>query len=111
MATRIPVNKIAESESNKLMQMGNILKEQIIGQDDAVEKVVKAIRRNRAGLKDPNIPIGSFLFMGPTGVGKTQLAKELAKFLFNSQDRIIRLDMSEFMENHYVIRLIVAPPG
>ena len=111
MATRIPVNKIAESESNKLMQMGNILKEQIIGQDDAVEKVVKAIRRNRAGLKDPNKPIGSFLFMGPTGVGKTQLAKELAKFLFNSQDSIIRLDMSEFMEKHAVSRLIGAPPG
>ena len=111
MATRIPVNKIAESESNKLMQMGKILKEQIIGQDEAVDKVVKAIRRNRAGLKDPNKPIGSFLFMGPTGVGKTQLAKELAKFLFNSQDSIIRLDMSEFMEKHAVSRLIGAPPG
>ncbi len=111
MSTKIPVNKIAESEGNKLMQMEKILKESIIGQDEAITKVVKAIRRNRAGLKDPNKPIGTFLFMGPTGVGKTQLAKELAKFLFNSTDNIIRLDMSEFMEKHAVSRLIGAPPG
>ncbi len=111
MATNIPVNRIAESEGNKLMSMGKILKERIIGQEDAVERVTRAIQRNRAGLKDPNKPIGTFLFLGPTGVGKTQLAKTLAQYMFDSQDALIRIDMSEFMEKHAVSRLIGAPPG
>lgn len=111
MATNIPVNRIAESEGNKLMNMGKTLREQIIGQNEAVDKVTRAIQRNRAGLKDPNKPIGTFIFLGPTGVGKTQLAKVLAQYLFDSQDSIIRIDMSEFMEKHAVSRLIGAPPG
>lgn len=111
MSTHIPVNRIAESEGNKLLNMGKTLREQIIGQDDAVEKVTRAIQRNRAGLKDPNKPIGTFIFLGPTGVGKTQLAKVLAQYLFDSSDSIIRVDMSEFMEKHAVSRLIGAPPG
>ena len=111
MATNIPVNRIAESEGNKLMSMSKILKERIIGQEDAVDKVTRAIQRNRAGLKDPNKPIGTFLFLGPTGVGKTQLAKTLAQYMFDSQDALIRIDMSEFMEKHAVSRLIGAPPG
>ena len=111
MATNIPVNRIAESEGNKLMSMGKILKERIIGQEDAVDRVTRAIQRNRAGLKDPNKPIGTFLFLGPTGVGKTQLAKTLAQYMFDSQDALIRIDMSEFMEKHAVSRLIGAPPG
>ncbi len=111
MSTKIPVNKIAESEGHKLLNMSKILKEKIIGQDSAVEKVTKAIQRNRAGLKDPNKPIGTFMFLGPTGIGKTQLAKVLAQYLFDSQENIIRIDMSEFMEKHAVSRLIGAPPG
>lgn len=111
MATNIPVNRIAESEGNKLMNMGKILSERIIGQDDAVDKVTRAIQRNRAGLKDPNKPIGTFLFLGPTGVGKTQLAKMLAQYMFDTQDALIRIDMSEYMEKHAVSRLIGAPPG
>lgn len=111
MATNIPVNKIAQSEGNKLAAMSSTIKEQIIGQDDAVEKVCKAIQRNRAGLKDPNKPIGTFLFLGPTGVGKTQLAKVLAQYMFDSKESIVRIDMSEFMEKHAVSRLIGAPPG
>lgn len=111
MATNIPVNRIAESEGNKLMNMGKILREKIIGQDDAVDKVTRAIQRNRAGLKDPNKPIGTFLFLGPTGVGKTQLAKMLAQYMFDSPDALVRLDMSEYMEKHTVSRLIGAPPG
>ena len=111
MATNIPVNRIAESEGNKLMNMAKILGEKIIGQDDAVEKVTRAIQRNRAGLKDPNKPIGTFLFLGPTGVGKTQLAKMLAQYMFDTQDALIRIDMSEYMEKHAVSRLIGAPPG
>ncbi len=111
MATNIPVNRIAESEGNKLMNMGKILGEKIIGQDNAVEIVTRAIQRNRAGLKDPNKPIGTFLFLGPTGVGKTQLAKMLAQYLFDTQDALIRIDMSEYMEKHAVSRLIGAPPG
>jgi ATP-dependent Clp protease ATP-binding subunit ClpC len=91
--------------------MSSTIKEQIIGQDEAVEKVCKAIQRNRAGLKDPNKPIGTFLFLGPTGVGKTQLAKVLAQYMFDSKESIIRIDMSEFMEKHAVSRLIGAPPG
>lgn len=111
MSTQIPVNRIAESEGQRLLNMGKILREQIIGQNEAVEKVTRAIRRNRAGLKDPNKPIGTFLFLGPTGVGKTQLAKVLAQYLFDSRESIIRIDMSEFMEKHAVSRLIGAPPG
>ena len=111
MATNIPVNRIAESEGNKLMNMGKILKKKIIGQEDAIERVTRSIQRNRAGLKDPNKPIGTFLFLGPTGVGKTQLAKTLAQYMFDSQDALIRIDMSEYMEKHAVSRLIGAPPG
>ncbi|MBE6224309.1 MAG: ATP-dependent Clp protease ATP-binding subunit [Bacteroidales bacterium] len=111
MATNIPVSKIAQSEGNKLAAMGATLKERIIGQDEAVDTVTRAIQRNRAGLKDPNKPIGTFLFLGPTGVGKTQLAKVLAQYMFDSPDSIIRIDMSEYMEKHAVSRLIGAPPG
>ena len=111
MSTNIPVSKIAQSEGNKLSSMGATLKEKIIGQDQAVETVTRAIQRNRAGLKDPNKPIGTFLFLGPTGVGKTQLAKVLAQYMFDSPDSIIRIDMSEYMEKHAVSRLIGAPPG
>lgn len=111
MMTGIPVQRIAEKESGKLLRMGDDLKGKVIGQDDAVKKVVKAIQRNRAGLKDPNKPIGSFIFLGPTGVGKTQLAKELSKLMFNTEDSLIRIDMSEYMEKFAVSRLIGAPPG
>ncbi len=109
--TGIPVFKIAESEGDRLMRMGESLRKVIIGQDVAVDNVVRAIRRNRAGIKDPNKPVGTFLFLGPTGVGKTQLAKRLAEFMFGSQDDIIRVDMSEFGEKFAVSRLIGAPPG
>lgn len=109
--TGIPVYKIAESESKKLLGMGDALRNVIIGQDAAVERVVRAIRRNRAGIKDPGKPVGTFLFLGPTGVGKTQLAKRLAEYMFGSQDDIIRIDMSEFGEKFAVSRLIGAPPG
>ncbi len=111
MATNIPVSKIAQSEGNKLASMAATLRERIIGQNDAVDTVTRAIQRNRAGLKDPNKPIGTFLFLGPTGVGKTQLAKVLAQYMFDSPDSIIRIDMSEYMEKHAVSRLIGAPPG
>lgn len=111
MMTGIPVQRIAEKESGKLMRMADELQGKVIGQEDAVKKVVRAIQRNRAGLKDPNKPIGSFIFLGPTGVGKTQLAKELAKLMFNSEDSLIRIDMSEYMEKFAVSRLIGAPPG
>ncbi len=111
MMTGIPVNRIAESETKKLVKMEEYLKQNIIGQDDAVSKIAKAIRRARAGLKDPNRPIGSFVFLGPTGVGKTELAKQLAKFLFDSDDALIRVDMSEYMEKFNVSRLVGAPPG
>ncbi|MDA0309373.1 MAG: AAA family ATPase, partial [Bacteroidetes bacterium] len=109
--TGIPVQKVAQSESNVLAKMFDVVKGKVIGQDDAVKKVVRAIQRNRAGLKDPNKPIGSFIFLGPTGVGKTQLAKVLSKTLFNSEDALIRIDMSEYMEKFAVSRLIGAPPG
>lgn len=111
MMTGIPVQRVAQQESNRLSSMGADMKDQIIGQDDAVDKIVKAIQRNRAGLKDPNKPIGSFIFLGPTGVGKTQLAKELAKTLFDSEENLIRVDMSEYMEKFAVSRLVGAPPG
>ncbi|MCI1780097.1 MAG: ATP-dependent Clp protease ATP-binding subunit [Bacteroidales bacterium] len=107
----IPVNKIAESEENKLRNMASTLKKRIIGQDTAVDAITKAILRSRAGLKDPDRPIGSFLLLGPTGVGKTQLAKVLAEYMFDSEDSLIRLDMSEYMENASVSKLIGAPPG
>lgn len=111
MMTGIPVTKIAEEESKKLLQMANVLKEQVIGQDEAITHLAKAIRRARAGLKDPNRPIGSFVFLGPTGVGKTELVKALARYLFNSEDALIRIDMSEYMEKFAVSRLVGAPPG
>ncbi|PLX03596.1 MAG: Clp protease ClpC [Marinilabiliales bacterium] len=111
MMTGIPLTNIAQSESSKLMNMEKVLQTEIIGQNDAVGKVVKAIRRNRAGLKDPNKPIGSFIFLGATGVGKTYLAKLLARFLFDTEDALIRVDMSEYMEKFAVSRLVGAPPG
>lgn len=109
--TGIPVNKVAESEGNRIMKMKTRLQGRIIGQDEAIDKVVRAIQRNRAGLKDPNRPIGTFLFFGPTGVGKTQLAKCLAEYLFDSEENMVRIDMSEYMEKFTVSRLIGAPPG
>ncbi len=111
MMTGVPVQRIAQNEGDKLIKMANLLQGKVIGQDDAVKKVVKAIQRNRAGLKDPNKPIGSFIFLGPTGVGKTQLAKILSKYLFDNDDALIRIDMSEYMEKFAVSRLIGAPPG
>ncbi|MHA7944991.1 ATP-dependent Clp protease ATP-binding subunit [Formosa sp. 3Alg 14/1] len=111
MMTGIPVNRIAQTESNKLFLLPELIKGKVIGQDDAVSKVVKAIQRNRAGLKDPNKPIGSFIFLGQTGVGKTQLAKVLAKQLFDSEDALVRIDMSEYMEKFAISRLVGAPPG
>lgn len=111
MMTGVPVNKIAQSESTRLVKMEDYLKKSIIGQDDAIIKISKAIRRARAGIKDPKRPIGSFVFLGPTGVGKTELAKQLAKFLFDSEDSLIRIDMSEYMEKFNVSRLVGAPPG
>ena len=111
MMTGIPVQRIAEKESGKLARMDQDLEGKVIGQDDAIQKVVKAIKRNRAGLKDPNKPIGSFIFLGPTGVGKTQLAKVLSRFMFDSEEALIRIDMSEYMEKFAVTRLIGAPPG
>ena len=107
----IPVTRVAQKESGRLVNMAEELRGKVIGQDEAVEKVVKAIQRNRAGLKDPNKPIGSFFFLGPTGVGKTQLAKVLAKYLFDSEDSLIRIDMSEYMEKFSISRLVGAPPG
>ena len=109
--TGIPVNRVASQERKKLSSMTDSIKAKIIGQDEAVQKVVKAIRRNRVGLKDPNKPIGSFIFLGPTGVGKTQLTKALSEEMFDSQDALIRLDMSEYMEKFAVSRLVGAPPG
>ncbi len=109
--TGIPVSKLMEGEVEKLIQMEDRLHDRIIGQDEAVEAVANALRRSRAGLADPNRPIGSFLFCGPTGVGKTELARALADFMFDSEDAIVRIDMSEYMEKHAVSRLIGAPPG
>lgn len=111
MMTGVPTQRIAKNEGERLMKMADELQGKVIGQDDAIIKISKSIRRNRAGLKDPNRPIGSFIFLGPTGVGKTYLAKILAEYLFDSQDAIIRIDMSEYMEKHTVSRLIGAPPG
>ncbi|MBS1538425.1 MAG: ATP-dependent Clp protease ATP-binding subunit [Bacteroidetes bacterium] len=111
MITGIPVNKIAEGESAKLLKMAEELKKQIVGQDEALKHLSRAIRRARAGLKDPTRPIGSFMFLGPTGVGKTELAKALARYMFDSEDALIRIDMSEYMEKFSVSRLVGAPPG
>ena len=111
MMTGIPVNKVAESESVKLLNMQESLRGSVVGQDEAIEKLTRAIRRARAGLKDPNRPIGSFIFLGPTGVGKTELAKSLARYLFDNDDALIRIDMSEYMEKFTVSRLVGAPPG
>ncbi len=111
MMTGVPVQRIAQNESERLIKMESELANSVIGQDDAIKKIVKAIRRNRAGLKDPNKPIGTFIFLGPTGVGKTHLAKILAKYLFDSVDALVRIDMSEYMEKFSVSRLVGAPPG
>ena len=110
-ATGIPISKMMEGEKEKLLRMEEELHKRVIGQNEAVDAVANAIRRSRAGLSDPNRPIGSFLFLGPTGVGKTELCKTLAKFLFDSEDAMVRIDMSEFMEKHSVSRLVGAPPG
>lgn len=111
MISGVPVQRIAEAEGHRLLQMKDVLKSKVIGQDEAVDKVVRAIQRNRVGLKDPNKPIGTFMFLGPTGVGKTHLAKKLAQFLFDSSENLIRIDMSEYMEKFNVSRLVGAPPG
>lgn len=111
MMTGVPVQRIAKNEGEKLMQMADELEGKVIGQNEAIVKMAKAIRRNRVGLKDPNKPIGTFIFLGPTGVGKTYLAKVLSEYMFDSQDAMIRIDMSEYMEKHTVSRLIGAPPG
>jgi len=111
MMTGIPVRRVAESESNKLVTMAEDLQKDVIGQNEAVLKITKAIQRNRVGLKDPSKPIGSFIFLGPTGVGKTELAKVLSKYLFDSMDSLIRIDMSEYMEKFSISRLVGAPPG
>ena len=111
MMTGVPVQRIAQTEGTRLLKMADELRGSVIGQDEAIRKVVKSIQRNRAGLKDPNKPIGTFIFLGPTGVGKTQLAKVLAKFLFDTTDNLIRIDMSEYMEKFSVSRLVGAPPG
>ncbi len=111
MMTGVPVKRIAQAEGSRLIKMGKELEGKVIGQEDAIGKIVKAIQRNRAGLKDPNKPIGTFIFLGPTGVGKTQLAKVLSNYLFDSNDSLIRIDMSEYMEKFAVSRLVGAPPG
>ena len=109
--TGIPVSRLMEGETEKLIHMEERLHERVVGQDEAIEAVATALRRSRAGLQDPDRPIGSFLFLGPTGVGKTELARALAEFMFDSQDAMIRIDMSEYMEKHSVSRLVGAPPG
>jgi ATP-dependent Clp protease ATP-binding subunit ClpC len=111
MMTGIPVKRMSEDESKRLLDMAAILKGRVIGQDKAVEKLTKTIQRTRAGFKEPNRPIGSFIFLGPTGVGKTELSKALSQFLFDSDDAMIRIDMSEYMEKFAVSRLVGAPPG
>lgn len=109
--SNVPVNRMTGEEKSKYLNLDKKLKEFIIGQDEAVESISKAIKRARVGLKDPNKPVGSFIFVGPTGVGKTFLAKSLAKVLFGDEDAIIRIDMSEYMEKHSVARLVGSPPG
>ena len=109
--THVPVSKLLEGEIEKLLKMEERLHERVVGQDEAVRAVASAVRRSRAGLQDPNRPIGSFIFLGPTGVGKTELARALAEFLFDDESAMIRIDMSEYQERHTVSRLIGAPPG
>ena len=111
MWTGIPVYRLTEEETSKLLRMEDELHKRVIGQDEAVNSLSRAIRRTRAGLKDPKRPGGSFIFLGPTGVGKTELAKTLAEFLFDDADALIQLDMSEYMEKHSVSRLVGSPPG
>ncbi|MGN6353709.1 MAG: AAA family ATPase [Parafilimonas sp.] len=111
MMTGIPVKRMVQAESEKLRKMSDDMRGMVIGQDEAISKVVKAIQRNRVGLKDPKKPVGSFIFLGPTGVGKTELARSLARYMFDSEDALIRIDMSEYMEKFTVSRLIGAPPG
>jgi ATP-dependent Clp protease ATP-binding subunit ClpC len=111
MMTGIPVKRMVQAESEKLRRMAEDMRDMVVGQDEAIEKVVKAIQRNRVGLKDPKKPIGTFIFLGPTGVGKTELARSLARYMFDSEDALIRIDMSEYMEKFTVSRLIGAPPG
>jgi ATP-dependent Clp protease ATP-binding subunit ClpC len=105
------VMRIAQEESERLLRMEEALHKRIIGQHEAIEKISRAVRRARAGLKDPIRPVGSFIFMGPTGVGKTELARALAEFMFGSEEALIKIDMSEFMERHATARLVGAPPG
>jgi ATP-dependent Clp protease ATP-binding subunit ClpB len=109
--TGIPVSRLLEGETEKLLQMEDRLHERVVGQDEAIDVVASALRRSRAGLQDPDKPIGTFLFLGPTGVGKTELARALAEFMFDTQEAMIRIDMSEYMEKHSVSRLVGAPPG
>ena len=111
MMTGIPVKRMVQAETEKLKRMGDDLKDVVVGQEEAISKVVKAIQRNRVGLKDPKKPIGTFIFLGPTGVGKTELARSLARYMFDNDDSLIRIDMSEYMEKFTVSRLIGAPPG
>ena len=111
MWTGIPIYQFTEEESSRLLRMEEEMKKLIVGQDEAIQSIAKAVRRARAGLKDPRRPIGSFIFLGPTGVGKTELTKVLARFLFGSEDALVQLDMSEFMERHSVARLVGSPPG
>jgi ATP-dependent Clp protease ATP-binding subunit ClpC len=111
MMTGVPIQRIAQNEGERLLNMENELEESVIGQNEAIKKITRAIRRNRAGLKDPQKPIGSFIFLGPTGVGKTYLAKVLSKYLFDTEEALIRVDMSEYMEKFAVSRLVGAPPG
>lgn len=111
MMTGVPTQRIAQAEGTRLLEMGDMLRGSVIGQDNAIQKIVRAIQRNRIGLKDPNKPIGTFMFLGPTGVGKTYLAKKIAEYLFDSPDALIRMDMSEYMEKFTVSRLVGAPPG
>src|SRR5205823_6531162 len=109
--TGIPVSRVLEGETEKLIHMEERLHERVVGQDEAIDAVATALRRSRAGLQDPNRPIGTFLFLGPTGVGKTELARALAEFMFDSEEAMVRIDMSEYMEKHSVSRLVGAPPG
>ena len=111
MWTKIPVSKLEEKESERLLKLESILHKRVIGQDEAVSAVARAMRRGRVGLQDPRRPIGSFLFLGPTGVGKTELSKALAEAMFGSENALIRIDMSEYMEGHSVSKLIGSPPG
>jgi len=109
--TKIPISKLSQSESDSLINLEESLTKAVIGQEDAVSKISKAIRRNRVGIKDPNKPIGSFIFLGSTGIGKTHLAKQLAKEIFGSSDALIRVDMSEYQEKFTMTRLVGSPPG